>query len=197
MNKVDICNKALTLIDGDYILSLDEDSQNARLCNEFFDSSLETLLQEHPWNFALKRATLARLAEAPAYGYTYAYGLPSDCLRVVHFENQESGYSFAIENHSVVTDTDTCKVTYIYDVEDMNKLSPIFRQAFIFYLAAELAPWITNAAQFAAGAAQQYASAFKKAKTANARENHVLKDSSGSWIKSRYLGSSGRNLWDV
>jgi len=197
MNKVDICNKALTLIDGDYILSLDEDSQNARLCNEFFDSSLQTLLQEHPWNFALKRAALARLTETPAYEYTYAYGLPSDCLRVVSYENQDQGYSFKVEGNAVLTDVDTCKITYIFNVEDMNKLSPMFRQAFIFYMAAELAPWVTNAAQFSSGAAQQYASAFKKAKAANARESRVVKGSSGSWTSARYLGSSRRNLWDA
>lgn len=186
MNKVDICNKALTLIDGDYILSLDEDSQNARLCKEFFDSSLETLLQEHPWNFALKRATLAQLSTTPAYGYDYQYGLPSDCLRVVHFQNEEEGYEFIIEDDAVLCDLSTCKITYIYSVEDMNKLSPMFRQAFIFYMAAELAPWITNAAQFAAGSAQQFMSAFKKAKTANARESRRIKNTDGNWINARY-----------
>ena len=185
MNEVEIANLALTLIGGEKITSLTEDSQEARLMDGFFYPSLETLLQEHPWNFALKKASLALSADTPVYDYDYAYVIPSDCLRIVDYEASEDGYEFKVEQGLVLTNYDSCKVTYIENIRDMNKLSPMFRMAFIAYLAAELAPYLTNTAPYAQGASQQFMMYMRKAKVYNARESHMNVDTNGNWLTDR------------
>jgi len=197
MNEIDIVNFALIQIGSDTITSLTEDSQQARLMNNIFTPSLQSLLQEHPFNFSLKRATLAQSATTPEFDYNYAYPLPSDCLQVIDFEDSEYGYEFVVEADSVLTDLDTCKIKYVADVTDMNKLAPIFRQAFISYLASQVAPYLTNTAPYAQGSAQQFMMYMKKAKVANARESRRYKSQAGSWLTTRVSGQStdGGVLW--
>lgn len=185
---ISISNQALIIIGGETITSLTEDSQEARLCNELFYPSLNTLLQEHPFNFSLKRATLAQSATAPEWEYTYAYPLPSECLQVIAFEDEGYGYEFVIEDGSVLTNQATCKIKYVSEMTDMNKLSPIFRQAFTAYLASQLSPFLTNTAGYAQGAAQQFMLYMKKAKTYNARESRKYKSQAGSWLNVRVGG---------
>ncbi len=187
MNEVDVCNNALTMIAANTISSLDEASESARIMTRFFYFSLDQLLEEHPWNFGKKRATLVRLAAAPEYGYDYAYQLPSDCLKVIEYELEGYGYEYTIEGSAILTNVETCKILYIKRVTDMNDLSPTFRQAFTAFLGAQAAPFLTNSAQYAAGAAQQYTAFLKRAKTLNARQNRKVKDSSGSWLTARYV----------
>lgn len=187
MNKIDICNQALMSIGGELITSLDENSQEARLCKTIFTTSLQTLLEEHEWNFATKRAALARAVATPLYDYDYAYPLPSDCLRVIEFQYQDD-YDFVIEDDMVLTNVKTCKIKYIYEVEDMNKLSSMFRQALISFLAATLAPYLTNTAPYAQGAAQQFMLYMRKAKTYNARESKKTKSTDGDWLDVRVGG---------
>ena len=185
MNEIDIANFALIQIGGEQITSLTEDSQEARLMNRIFYPSLETLLQEHPWNFATKRASLALSTDTPVYGYTYAYVIPSDCLQIIEFENWDDGYDYVVEDGKVLSNADTCKVTYKENIRDMNKLSPLFRQAFISYLAANLAPYLTNTAQYAQGASQQFIMYLRKAKVQNARESKKFKTTNGDWLTVR------------
>ena len=185
MNEIEIANLALVLIGGEQITSLTDGSTEAQLMNSFFYPSLETLLQEHPWNFALKRAALALSVDTPVYDYAYAYVIPSDCLRIIDFDGSENGYEYKVEQGLVLTNCESCKITYIENIRDMNKLSPMFRQALIAYLGAELAPYLTNTAAYAQGALQQFVSYMRKAKVANARESHLNQDTDGSWLTVR------------
>lgn len=190
MNKVDIANQSLVIIGLDPITSFEDGSTEADLVNVLYDPSLETLLQEHPWNFALGRVTLARLAAAPEYGFTYRYQLPSDCLQVQTFENEEYDYTFVVEDDAILTDLATCRITYTKYIEDMNKLSPSFRLAFIAFLASQLAPYTTNSAPYTQGAAAQYMMAIAKAKTLNARESRRYENTDGSWVTARITGGT-------
>ena len=89
--EVSICSNALRKLGDDPITSLTEDTERARLCNAFYESSRDSLLRSHPWNFAITRATLAKLSSTPAYGFAYQYALPTDpyCLRVLEMEYQD------------------------------------------------------------------------------------------------------------
>ena len=185
MNAIDIANQALIMIGGERITALTEDSESARLVNEIFYPSLNTLLQEHPWNFAKGRVTLARSATTPDWDYDYQYPLPSDCLQVISFDGQDEGYDFVIEDEMVVTNYTTCKITYTKEITDMNKLSAMFRTAFTAYLASQLAPYLTNTATYAQGASQQFMLYMKKAKVQNARESKRYKSQEGSWLTAR------------
>jgi hypothetical protein len=53
---VSICNMALGLLGADgTITALTDNTQNARICNLFYEPARQTLLRSHPWNFATAR----------------------------------------------------------------------------------------------------------------------------------------------
>jgi hypothetical protein len=61
---------ALTLLGADGVItSLTENSQNARVCNQLYDLSRQSLLRSHPWNFAF-----TRVAAYPEWDELMPYG---------------------------------------------------------------------------------------------------------------------------
>ena len=79
----DICNRALSRVGEARITSLTDDSKQARACNGAYTHIRDEVFRAHPWNSVITRAKLAKLADAPAFGYDAHYQLPADCLRVV------------------------------------------------------------------------------------------------------------------
>lgn len=63
-SKLQICNKALRLIGAQRISSSDltnDSNEAARILNDIYDTILEEVITSHPWNFAIKRATLTEI----------------------------------------------------------------------------------------------------------------------------------------
>lgn len=138
---VDVCNMALRRLGAERITSAQyttPDSKRAQLLADSYELIKNRILESHPWNFAIKRATLV-LTTAPAYGYTYAYTLPSDYLRMVLPEDGEvQELDFVIENGVLLTDEATLKITYVADVDEA-----LFSPSFVKYLALEIAVELT------------------------------------------------------
>lgn len=82
---VQIVNKALVKIGASTITSLTENSKAARSANAIYELTRDAALRDHPWNFAHKRVILASDSEEPAFGWTYAYTMPADFLRVIQW----------------------------------------------------------------------------------------------------------------
>ena len=78
---VQICNGALNQLGASTILTLTEDSKNARLCNARYENVRDAVFRHHPWNCLQKRIQLPADTETPAWGYTKQFTLPADCLR--------------------------------------------------------------------------------------------------------------------
>jgi len=108
---VDICNGALNQLGASTIISLTEDSKNARLCNARYTQVRDSLFRSHPWNCLQKRVQLASDTATPAWGFSYQFTLPADCLRVLRIEDYDSDYK--IEGRKIVSNVPTMKVLYI------------------------------------------------------------------------------------
>ncbi len=89
---VEICNGALNQLGASTILTLTEDSKNARLCNARYLNVRDAVFRHHPWNCLLKRAQLPADTETPAWGFTKQFTLPSDCLRLIKILDYESDH---------------------------------------------------------------------------------------------------------
>jgi hypothetical protein len=66
---VDICNGALNQLGATTILSLTEDSKNARLCNSRFTQVRDAVFRSHPWNCLQKRVELAADTRCSCMGF--------------------------------------------------------------------------------------------------------------------------------
>jgi len=145
-SSVSISNQALSFLGADPIISLDDDSTEAKLINANYDSLRLALLEAVNWTFATKWKKLAKLATPPEGQYENAFPLPSTLLRVifvgVDFRHQIR--QWRREEQNIVTDDAECTIQYVDDVTDPNKFSALFVQAFAQRLAADLAIALTN-----------------------------------------------------
>ena len=82
-SKVEICNLALQNVGANSITSLVEGTAEANECSLRYDTARLALLNMHIWNFAVKRAQLARLTATPEFNYNYKFQLPTDFLYMV------------------------------------------------------------------------------------------------------------------
>lgn len=241
MEPVDIANQSLILLGQATITALTDENENARRCSAIYETIRNDLLVKHPWNFAIKRATLvditrpdvdiwvtatayvvddvvefngvhytcliantsggfaADLAAAkwetttdwvtatpyavgdqvyyagvhytcvtphtsgvwatdlaavkwvasvdPEYDYAYAYRIPTDSLRILSNENDDT---YKIEGSSLYTDATSIKIKYIAEITDPDDFDTAFVTALVAALAAALALAITNNRNIAA-----------------------------------------------
>jgi hypothetical protein len=146
---VDMCNSALNLLGASTISSLTEDTKNARLCNQRFAPIRDRVFRSHNWNCLIKRVQLAQDSTAPVVEYSYAYTLPTDCLRVLKIHNGstdsiKSALDYKIEGRKVVTDETTIYLVYIALITDPNEFDSYLREAISHQLAADICYAITN-----------------------------------------------------
>ena len=138
---VDICNIALTNLGEQKIVSLDENNERARLSKLRFDDVRDTVLRLHPWNCVTARTILNRDTDTPAWGYTYQYSLPSDCIRVLSIHDATIAYR--IEGSKLHTDSGTIKLKYIQRPSDLTVLDANVVNLIGIRLAWELAEPLT------------------------------------------------------
>jgi len=136
ITEIDICNLALRKVGAQTIMALDEASENARLCRQFYPRVRDTVLRLYPWNCATRRAKLAAAAEAPAFGWAKQYPLPVDCLFVQRMEYQD--IPFKIEGRMLLTDWAEANIIYTARLEDVSQYDNLLVQAIYTMLAAEI-----------------------------------------------------------
>ena len=139
---VDICNGALNQLGATTILSLTEDSKNARLCNSRYTQVRDGLFRTHPWNCLQKRVELAVDTTAPAWGFSYAYTLPADCLRLLRILDYDSNYK--VEGRKILSNTSSMKILYIGRITDPNEYDELLRETLSAALGSDIAYGITS-----------------------------------------------------
>ena len=139
---VGICNGALNQLGATTILSLSEDSKNARLCNSRFTQVRDALFRTHPWNCLQKRIQIAADSTAPAWGFKFAYTLPADCLRLLKILDYDSNYK--VEGRKILSNTSSMKILYVSRVIDPNEYDELLRETLSASLSADIAFAVTS-----------------------------------------------------
>ena len=139
---VDICNGSLNQLGATTILSLTEDSKNARLCNSRYTQVRDAVFRSHPWNCLQKRVELAADTTAPAWGFSYAYTLPADCLRLLRILDYDSNYK--VEGRKILSNTSSMKILYIGRITDPNEYDESLRETLSAALGADIAFAVTS-----------------------------------------------------
>lgn len=127
----DIANAALTRLGAAPIVDIgDTTKEHARVMAASYPIARDRLLAAYRWAFAMKRASLAVDADAPAWGFSYSYTLPTDFLRIDQVGDQFVGLSmsdyrnsdesdFSIESGHILTNaTAPLPIRYIRRVPD-------------------------------------------------------------------------------
>lgn len=145
---VEICNLSLDTLKQAPATDISSPTTNIEtICARHYDQTRREVIRKHPWNFAIKRASLTKDATAPTFGYSQAYNLPSDYIRLVtigddSIDNLRDRYE--IENGQILgsdLDTataDTINIRYLYDVTDVSKFDSLFIKTLYLQLAINM-----------------------------------------------------------
>lgn len=156
MDKLGVCNSALGAIGAKRIGSLEERSEQARLCAEQFDLVRDAVLGERPWRFATFRHELAAAGDAPAFGYAYQYPLEAKVIRVLDVDVDDVD-DWRQEGRAVLTNTaGPVFIRSVDQVEDVSSWPPGFCQAVATRLASVLAGPLTESRTLVADLRELY-----------------------------------------
>ena len=142
-SKTEICNLALGRIGAQTIMDIDENDKNARACKNALELVVKEASRAGEWHCLKKRVELARDAVAPAFGWDYAYTLPSDWLGMVQLNGVDFDGDvedvYEIESGKILTDADEAKIIYVAYVPDPAKWDALFTSAVVALLASRIA----------------------------------------------------------
>ena len=175
---VDIANSALNLLGASTISALTDDSKNARLCNQRYEPVRNRVFRSHAWNCLTKRLQLAQDTTAPIVEYSYAYTLPSDCLRVLKIhtgvtDSIASDIDYKVEGRKVKTNEGTVYLVYVALVTDPNEYDVYLQEAISHQLAADIAYAVTNNATLANNYMERADERLREARFIDATENSL------------------------
>jgi hypothetical protein len=180
---VDIVNGALTKIGVSPINSLDDEGQVTLIVNARFYDVLDALIQDYPWNFAVRRQELARSPDAPESRYRYKYALPSDCLQVMEEAND---YTFVVEEEKfLLSDADSINLVYLKKIDDMSELPAYFREVFSYRLASEVCYSLTGDLDVLDRITNMAERVHRAAKVRDAQEGTPKGPKAGTWVTKR------------
>ena len=189
---VGICNGALNQLGATTILSLTEDSKNARLCNSRYDQVRDALFRTHPWNCLQKRIELALDASAPTWGFKYSYTLPADCLRLLRILDYDTNYK--VEGRKVLSNSETMKILYVSRVTDPNEYDELLRETISASLGADIAFGVTSNNQTAKNMYELFKDKLRDARFVDSTEGQNVEQDlgmtdvidAGTFINSRF-----------
>lgn len=208
LSETDIANRALSKLGEVRITDLNSDTtKGGRAMLHRFAHCRDSLLQSYPWRFALKRDSLAALTAAPAWGYSVAYQMPSDCLRFVtigeYAVNAETvGLTVAVSSDwgafdapceivgdQIHTDlTAPLNVEYVRQVTDTGLFPDLFSEALACRLAYDACEEITQSDTKKQAAAADAEEAWKMAARVDALQRPPGKRTPGLWMTARVSG---------
>jgi len=171
------------------IVSLSENSRNARSMNVAYTSVRDDLLRSHPWSCAIKRVQLAADPAEPDFTFARKFELPSDWLRMLP-RDPSVNYNdtdWTIEERWVLTnDSAPLEIRYIFRLVDPTKMDSSFREALSARLAVETCEEITQSNTKYQLLASWYKNAIASARRTNAIEKFVpAQPTDDTWITAR------------
>ena len=189
---VEICNGSLNQLGATTILSLTEDSKNARLCNQRYSQVRDAVFRSHPWNCLQKRIEIAKDTTAPAWGFKFAYTLPADCLRLLRILDYDSNYK--VEGRKILSNTSSMKILYIGRVTDPNEYDESLRETLSAALGADIAFAVTSNNQTATNMYNLFQDKLKDARFVDSTEGQNVDQDlgmsdqidAGTFINSRF-----------
>ncbi len=183
--RLEICNSAIGKVRGKRILSLDDNTTEARILTDLYPRIRDSLLRSHPWNFAKRRAALEKLSTSPAWGYSNQFQLPADLARILKTDIA-TGENWEKEGSLILTDATTVNIQYIANVGE-EEYDACYCEVLAFKLAEQLAYPLTQGVSLGQAMAAGATQILKESRSFNAQEHGSIEQFEGSeWLNSRF-----------
>lgn len=149
LTQIGVMNMALDYLRQQNITAVTDDTAEAKWLGRNYAVVRDGLLRAHPWNFAIKRASIAADATNPSFGWDYAYTPPSDWLKILPltYLGQRNGQPipYEMEGNKILTNWEApLLVRYVARVTDEGAWDVLFADALAVTLAYRMAHWMTG-----------------------------------------------------
>lgn len=189
-SRTEVANLALAMVGDERVTSLEVDtSKPAKLCNELLPQVETECLVAHPWNFAIRRASLPALATAPPYEYDRQFQIPANCLRVLAVNSTDPHEPWLREGDAILTNLPApLKIRYIARITDSGQWAPLFVSLVAATLAERLALPLAASQQSRAAIAQLIEDIRRRARNTDAAEGtpHPAYVPADVFVQARY-----------
>lgn len=197
-SKTDIVNGAAIKLGVQRLATLAEPSELARVASAVFERVARAELRKNAWSFSLTSTSLGRLADPTGGQFAAAFGLPTDLIRLVQFNDDWTVYGlspvtdglsqpFLIEGRTLLTNDLTVRIRYVRDLSaDTALWDPAFVEAFTCRLAVEMGSTLTKDKQKVRDAQEDYRMALAEAKRTNGIELPPTERPDSAWVVSRF-----------
>lgn len=149
--KVALMNRALRVFAGPIIVAPDDGTAAAAACSQAWDDALDAVLADYPWSHAQRWERLGMVEEKPPFGFSFAYRLPADALRLVDVRSSEDltlpPVRHVISGQLIFSNAHPVFARYVFRNADCTFWPQHFCEAFCMRLAAEVAPHIASDSQ--------------------------------------------------
>ena len=140
-----IANQALMKLGIQELMSLTQEGPVAARCNAAVVDIVKEVLGEHPFSYATVWDTIPLIAEAPPFGYEFAYQLPKETVKLIGVRASKDlkapRINFKkVKGNVVYTDASPCYARLVVYLEaDLADATPLFINACAMNLGAEIA----------------------------------------------------------
>lgn len=146
---VSICSNALLMLGDKPISSFSEGDtptniMRAQLCGNLFQVVRDAVLRARAPNCAKKRALLAPLADAPAWGYSAQFQKPADWLRTIQVGYDRESWAYRDEGGVILCSTSALPLLYVFRSEAYEAWDAMLVDVMTHAMAARLAWPITK-----------------------------------------------------
>lgn len=162
---VEICNLALARLGDARITSMTDGSAQATYCSLLYSHTLEELQTDYAWAFCRKLGALSSTT-APAFGYSAAYTLPTDFLRLLRvngIDKQENFGQWEILGTTLHTSLPApIQADYLANVTTVTQFPALFVELFSLKLAANLAMPLTGSKELFGQMVEAFAASLQR-----------------------------------
>lgn len=186
-----ICKLALIRMGEPPITSLDDGSKAANTFLAIWDTVIDIVLRDHPWNFAIARAIPPLLDETPTWGFASVFQLPGDCVRVLGIGDSDGAdinplITYKIEGRKLYTDETAVYLKYVTREISVGMFDARFTSAVASRLGMETAIYLTQKPEVKAQMQKEYILELSGARGIDAQEDTPQEVViSGDWEDSR------------
>lgn len=175
--RTQIANNALSYLSAGSIVNLNDDDSKAKAIKGIFDQAAREVIRTHRWSCCIGRAKLSKLADDPLqngnFGYSGAFQLPSDCLRILDINGEpwsEKAEFFDLNGRQLLSDLGEIYLRYVRWEDDVSQWDTLLADVVSVKIAMKVARQITTDGISAEDLERVYRRRLEDARTVDAME---------------------------
>lgn len=194
-------NGALQLLGQPRLSSVDEEGKVRRELDGAWDESIDYMLEQGFWNFAIRTSELTQDDDVePLFGYSFAFAEPDDYVQLISLSSDER-FSEELKDYEVGNqhwhcDFETIYLRYVSDDDaygyDLGRWPQTFALAHQAYLAFKSGLPISGDKQNRNDIFSLHEKWLKRARIKDAIAQQVARKPMGEWTSSRFINRSNR-----